>query len=143
MGTPLRPLLSLPCLLLVALPLRAQGELTVEVELHRAGEGGVVQVALCDPAGFASHEGCIRREVAADRAVVRVVFSGLAPGEYGIKVFHDVNDNGELDTNWMGIPKEPYAFGNDAMGTFGPPGFDQSKVVVREGGQLTRVRTRG
>lgn len=139
---------SLRLLLLVLLMpgtglLHAQGELTVEVELHRADAGGIVHVALCDAAGFESHEGCLRREVAAEGPVVRVVFTGLAPGEYAIKAFHDVNANGELDTNWMGIPREPYAFGNDAMGTFGPPAFDQAKVAVKAGSQRTRLRTRG
>ncbi len=46
---------------------------------------------------------------------------GLLPqGEYAIRLFHDVNGNGELDTNLMGIPSEPFAFSNNARGSFGP-----------------------
>ena len=33
----------------------------------------------------------------------------LPPGEYAISVFYDRNHNGELDTNFIGIPKEPIA----------------------------------
>ncbi|HPQ58133.1 MAG: DUF2141 domain-containing protein [Flavobacteriales bacterium] len=138
----LRLPLLLPSLFLVPV-LYGQGTLTVEVELHRSEAGGVVRVALCDAASFESDEGCILREVEANGPMVNVVFHGVPEGEYAIKAFHDVNANGELDTNWMGIPREPYAFGNDAMGTFGPPGFDQAKVVVGPGRQQVRIRTRG
>ena len=61
-----------------------------------------------------------------------VSFDGLPSGAYAISLFHDENDNGELDTNFIGIPKEGFAFGNNAMGTFGPPSFDRAKVEVTE-----------
>ncbi len=61
---------------------------------------------------------------------VKVVFENLSPGEYAVSVIHDVNDNGELDKNGLGIPTEGFAFGNNAMGMFGPPSFDKAKVVV-------------
>jgi len=44
----------------------------------------------------------------------------LPLGDYAIRLFHDVNGNGELDTNLMGIPSEPFAFSNNARGSFGP-----------------------
>ena len=31
----------------------------------------------------------------------------------------------------VGIPKEGFAFGNNAMGTFGPPSFDKAKVTLK------------
>jgi uncharacterized protein (DUF2141 family) len=44
-------------------------------------------------------------------------------GTYGISVFHDLDSNGELNTNLFGIPKEPIGFSNNSQGTFGPPSF--------------------
>jgi uncharacterized protein (DUF2141 family) len=38
-------------------------------------------------------------------------FGELPFGNYAISVFHDVNDNGELDHK-MGLPAEPLAFSN-------------------------------
>ena len=32
----------------------------------------------------------------------------------------------------VGIPKEGFAFGNNAMGTFGPPTFDKAKITVKK-----------
>lgn len=61
---------------------------------------------------------------------IRVVFENLKAGEYAVSVIHDANENGELDTNGIGMPKEGFAFGNNAMGMFGPPSFDKAKVVL-------------
>lgn len=69
---------------------------------------------------------------------VTVVFENLKPGEYAVSVVHDENDNGELDSNIMGIPKEGFAFGNNATGMFGPPDFSKAKVKV-EGQKITQV----
>ena len=67
---------------------------------------------------------------------ITVVFENLPPGEYGLSVIHDENENGELDSNAFGIPKEGFAFGNNAMGAFGPPSFEAAKVVI--GNQLVK-----
>jgi len=68
--------------------------------------------------------------VKAEGAEVTVLFENLKAGDYAVSVIHDENENGELDSNFMGIPKEGFAFGNNAMGTFGPPGFKDAKVTV-------------
>ena len=70
--------------------------------------------------------------VKASKSEVTVVFENLKPGTYAVSVIHDENENGELDKNVMGIPKEGFAFGNNAMGTFGPPDFDKAKVTIEK-----------
>ena len=52
------------------------------------------------------------------------VFENIEKGTYGFTLFHDVNDNEKLDTNFIGIPKEPYAFSNNKRGSFGPPKYE-------------------
>ena len=42
---------------------------------------------------------------------------------YAVSVFYDVNNNSELDTGFLGIPKEKVGFSNNAKGRFGPPKF--------------------
>ena len=49
----------------------------------------------------------------------------LPDGEYAIAIFHDANDNKNLDTNILGIPKEQVAFSNGKMKMFGPPKFEE------------------
>ena len=54
----------------------------------------------------------------------------LPPGFYGARVMHDLNDNGELDANFVGLPKEPYGFSNNATPNFGPPKWDDIKFQL-------------
>lgn len=53
----------------------------------------------------------------------RCDFMGVQPGSYAIAVIHDENLNGELDTNFLGIPKEGYGFSNEAKAGFSAPSF--------------------
>ena len=54
----------------------------------------------------------------------------LPPGQYAMTVFHDVNGNGELDTNFIGLPKEPIAMSNNAKAKFGPPKYEDAVFDV-------------
>ena len=54
----------------------------------------------------------------------------LPPGEYAISIFYDLNNNGELDTNFIGIPTEQSGSSNNAPARFGPPKFRDAAFVV-------------
>jgi len=58
---------------------------------------------------------------------------GLPPGEYSVSVYHDENDNGKIDTNFIGIPKEAYGYSNNARGKKGPPLYEDTVVTLKEG----------
>ena len=45
---------------------------------------------------------------------------------------HDENGNGELDANFVGIPKEPWGFSNNAKGKFGPPKWEDVQFSIGE-----------
>jgi len=62
-----------------------------------------------------------------DSNQVIVVIDSIPYGEYAVKVFHDENKNGELDTDFLGIPDEDYGYSNDASGFFGPPSWEKAK----------------
>ena len=68
----------------------------------------------------------------AHAGTVRFVLQDLRPGRYAVSAFHDENDNGDLDTNLVGIPSEGYGFANDPNSTFGPPKFEAAAVDVGE-----------
>jgi uncharacterized protein (DUF2141 family) len=70
--------------------------------------------------------------VNAAKGTVEVIFENLPAGEYAISILHDANQNGKMDTNWIGIPKEGYGFSNDVIGTLGPPSFDKAKFTLSE-----------
>lgn len=58
-----------------------------------------------------------------------VAIGPLNYGEYAVAIYHDVNNNGKLDTNIFGIPKEPYAFSNDAGSKWKKPSFKDAKIL--------------
>ena len=58
------------------------------------------------------------------------IFENLKYGTYAVSSFYDKNDNGKLDTNFLGIPKEPTAMSNNAKGKLGPPKFKDAKFNI-------------
>jgi uncharacterized protein (DUF2141 family) len=123
---------------------KAQQQLIIEVQLNKPTAGGMLNLVLCPTAdSYASEKGCRLVQVKAEGSVVRIVLNDVAPGTYAIKAFHDVDRNGKLDTNLMGIPKEPYGFSNDAMGTFGPPSFEQASFKVVAGTTSVKFTMKG
>ena len=51
-------------------------------------------------------------------------------GEYAVKVYHDENNNDQLDTRMFGIPKERYGFSNNVRGTLGPPAYADALFLL-------------
>lgn len=54
----------------------------------------------------------------------------LPEGAYAFQVFQDLDSNGKMKTNFIGIPKEPIGVSRDAKGKFGPPKFKNAVVSV-------------
>ncbi|MCX8210930.1 MAG: DUF2141 domain-containing protein [Lewinella sp.] len=55
------------------------------------------------------------------------------PGDYVISGYHDVNGNGKLDFNIMGIPKEPYGFVRPPVTKWKEPTFTEITTTVSAG----------
>ncbi len=53
----------------------------------------------------------------------------IPPGTYAIGVYIDENENGKLDTNFFGIPKEQYGFSNNTK-AFGIPKFEAAAFAI-------------
>ncbi len=96
----------------------------------------------------ASATGASRRRraptrIASRRAPESVEFTlrNVKPGTYAVAVFHDLNGNGRLDRNFIGLPSEPYGFSND-VGRRGPPNFEGALITVKEPSTTVRVTVR-
>ena len=59
----------------------------------------------------------------------------LPAGAYAVKVYQDLDEDGELDRGDFGVPSEPYGFSNDARSTFGPPSWSAARFEVASKGQ--------
>lgn len=71
-----------------------------------------------------------------------VAFTDLAAGRYVVAVFQDLNGNGELDTNLLGVPTEPYGFSRNAMGNMGPPAFSDAAIALDGQSQAITIELR-
>lgn len=125
-------LLVVAAVLAFAVPTSAQPSghrLTFTFET--GAETGAVMVALyADEAAYetGAPSRVARVDVAAgDRAAV---FENLPAGAYGMKAFHDVNANGKMDVNPFGMPTEPFAFSNNAVGNMGPARWERARFDV-------------
>jgi uncharacterized protein (DUF2141 family) len=56
----------------------------------------------------------------------------LPAGEYALSVFQDVDDNGKLARNFIGLPKEPAGLSNNATPGFGPPKYKDAKFRIAD-----------
>jgi uncharacterized protein (DUF2141 family) len=53
-------------------------------------------------------------------------------GKYGIKVFHDENNNKKLDTNSVGYPTERWGVSNGVRPAFRAPKLDEILLEIKE-----------
>ena len=53
-------------------------------------------------------------------------------GEYAIAGFQDLDGNGVLTGNFLGIPREPVGFSGDAKIKFGPPKWNDAVFKFKE-----------
>jgi len=75
-------------------------------------------------------KGMLQTSVAVDGQDTVVMTVELPAGEYAFHVYQDLDTNGKMKTNFIGIPKEPTGVSNDAKGRFGPPKYKDAKVKV-------------
>jgi uncharacterized protein (DUF2141 family) len=62
-----------------------------------------------------------------DSISLTATIADLPFGTYALAIYQDVNSNGKIDKNLIGIPTEPYAFSNNYKPTVKAPGFKNCK----------------
>jgi uncharacterized protein (DUF2141 family) len=61
------------------------------------------------------------------------VFDGIPAGPFAFAVHHDENSNAKMETGLFGIPSEGYGASRDAKASFGPPSYDDAKLMLAPG----------
>lgn len=116
-------------------------DLTVHLPTIKSpGEGRLIFLLFDKADGFPKeHEKAFRKEVITDfSASASVTFAGVPAGQYAVAVMHDKNGNKQIDTNFMGMPKEPVGVSN--MDGFGRPSFEKSAFALSESGKTIEVK---
>jgi uncharacterized protein (DUF2141 family) len=66
----------------------------------------------------------------ADARMIHLHMFDVQPGSYALAVYHDVNDDGKLDTNLSGKPLEPWGMSNNPPAGDARPTFDDARFVL-------------
>ncbi|MBC8431474.1 MAG: DUF2141 domain-containing protein [Desulfobacterales bacterium] len=126
--------------LFVSIAYAQTGTITVEISGIQGTEGQISIGLYTSEEGFPetekSYKG-INSKVTGEETVA--VFQEVPAGTYAIAIFHDTNSNTKLDKNFLGIPKEGYAFSNNVFGTFGPPDFDDASFEL-DGNKTVKIK---
>lgn len=105
-------------------------------------QGQIMVAVYADAASWLAKPVAVARAQAVEQKDGRLVISLYKvpvadASSVALSIFHDVNGNGRLDTNAMGMPTEPYAFSNNASGMFGPPSFEKAQVSIKPGARIS------
>lgn len=111
-----------------------KGVLIVEVNGFQSSNGRAM-IALYDSKDKFDNEINAFREAQLLIHESRVVWTvnDLPSGEYAIKMYYDENNNGIMDTNLLGIPKEGFGFSNNAEVGSSPPSFEKTMFKIKDG----------
>jgi uncharacterized protein (DUF2141 family) len=110
----------------------AGASLVIEISGIRNSKGHVLIALFNQANGFPdqSDKAFRKLRIPANAGTIKASFDDLPPGSYAFGVVHDENDNQKLDTGLFGIPKEGFVFSRNAMGTMGPPSFDNAAIKI-------------
>ena len=59
-----------------------------------------------------------------------IIIDDLPKGEYAFIMYHDKNDDGKMNRNFIGIPKEPFGFSNNVRPKLSKPTFEECKFIL-------------
>jgi len=115
---------------LIAAPAFASDDASLALTFDTGAATGAVMVALYDQTTYGGGRPVRAARIDVAAGEHSVTFEGLPAGDYGVKAFHDLNGDGQMNTNPFGMPVEPYAFSNNAVGNMGPASWDRAKFSV-------------
>jgi acyl-CoA reductase-like NAD-dependent aldehyde dehydrogenase/uncharacterized protein (DUF2141 family) len=122
----------------------SDGSLQLDVALPPHAHGQIAYLVLAKPGGFPD-----RRENAlfhgfvpvapVDAATQHLDLGSVQPGRYAVSVYLDLNGNGKLDKNWLGIPKEPVGASDNPGNHMRPPRFEECAFMHGENPQTISI----
>ena len=129
-------------ILLTALIQAQNTQLEVSIVNIRPGPG-IVRMAICDqPDQFPDNPVLFynfpKKEM--KDSSISIVIPGLRKGNYAITLLDDTNENEEMDTGLLGIPKEGYGFSNDVKPGRRCPPFEKCTFRLMEGVNQLDIR---
>ena len=102
---------------------------------------GHIHVDVCSKDTFLNDQDCawsITAPAVAGSTVVTL--ARLPAGRYAVQAYQDENDNGKVDRNALGIPKESVGFSRDPTLLLGPPHWRNVAIDQTASGSQVRLK---
>lgn len=134
---------KLPALLILAaatIPVAANA-LEINVTGVKSAKGQIM-LAIYDKEGDFSKTMKIGTAQPAAEGEVSFSFPDLPAGNYAVMVYQDMNGNGKLDTNMLGLPKEPWGGSLKGKKMFRAPKWSDAKFSLPEDGLTLTIPLR-
>ncbi|MEM1091751.1 MAG: DUF2141 domain-containing protein [Pseudomonadota bacterium] len=80
---------------------------------------GVLYAGLCTEEGWETYE-CNNVVLKPAAGTITHHWENVAAGRYGVTLLHDKNENGQMDFNFFGAPKEQWGSSNNPAPRMGP-----------------------
>lgn len=105
-----------------------KGTLTVKVQNVLQTQGSIRMAVYNNEKSFPSESQSFRGGALPLRPGIKpqLTCDQLPFGHYAVAVYHDLNNNGKMDKNALGIPTEPYAFSNNLKVKWRAPKFREA-----------------
>jgi len=116
----------------IQLPVYAQNKIIATI-IGFENDKGLCRACLFNSeSGFKNGKPLECVQVPATNKKATAIFENIADGTYAIFVFHDSNNNGIMDKNWLGIPKEGYGASQNKLPFAAAPKFESNKFSVKD-----------
>lgn len=125
-------LIALQLMMMQSEPSIEKGTIKVQVKEFRNTEGHLLVSLFNSKEYFPddAKKAFKTKKVKVSKKSHEVVFEDVPYGEYAVIFLHDENDNEDMDTNFVGAPKEGYGTSNDAVNTFSAPKYEEAKFTL-------------
>ena len=120
------------------------GSLTVQVEGLKNQTGEVCLAIFSGSRGFPSGSQDVVKSqcILIDNNPLTVTFGDLPFGSYAVAIYHDFNQDKQLNQNFLGIPTEGFGFSNDAPIRTGPAKYEEAMFLLTASQTTINIRMR-
>jgi uncharacterized protein (DUF2141 family) len=108
------------------------GNLSVEIRGFRSDKGEALVSLFPSQEGFPEEmrKAWLNLHVKIKEGRALAVFTALPYGTYALGVLHDEDMNEQMDSSWLGQPREGFGFSGRPEYNFGPPSFDDTAFLM-------------
>ncbi len=113
-------------------------DLSIQVDAIRQATG-TLQLAVYSSEASFRKQAVREMRLPATEGTMAIKVTDLPPGEYAVMLFQDINGNDKLDSNMLGIPKEPWG-GSVQRSVMGAPGWADTRFELPAAGKVLTIR---